>query len=453
MRSSSVERSWEIPTELAALEAKVAGLRSAQLELIGELDRLVPSGFPDAAREEVAVACRVSDTEARKRLDTARALTALPETGAKPVLPATGRALADGEISLAHAQAMTAATCGLDVESARWVECTVLADPRVRTPGQVAYRARKAALEVGADRAKRRAAAQADRELLAFEFDGRVSFSWSMPTVDAAIVGGWLDGVSGRQGPDDQRPAAQRRADALFDLVTGHLDLGSDAAGEDAAGGVGPVRAHLDVLATHESLLDQVWREAGAATPAGQSAGGGWTGASIDGRSVFGAQLRQLGCDADLRLTLINDFGCILDQGRTTRVVSARLRGLLVVRDQHCRFPGCQTTHRRCHAHHIRHWADGGPTDLQNLLLLCDRHHHAVHVDNHRCDYESGSVVGGLVRANLAGHDGAGARGPAPVGGLPGAGGGAGLGDGRRVRRQRPVGVLGQAAAGVSAAA
>lgn len=70
---------------------------------------------------------------------------------------------------------------------------------------------------------------------------------------------------------------------------------------------------------------------------------------------------------------MLNQFGCLLDQGRTRRVVSARLR------DQHCRFPGCQILARRCHAHHLWHWADGGPTDLQNLILLCDRHHHAVH--------------------------------------------------------------------------
>jgi hypothetical protein len=371
MSSSVLDRMWEIPAQLASLEAQVAGLRSAQLALIGELDCLVPAGFPDAAREEVAVACRVSDTEARKRLETARALTASrPGTGAEPVLSATARALAGGEISLAHAQALAAATRALDVESARWVEVQVLADQRARTPGQLGFRARKAALQVGADRAERRSAALADRELVAFEFDGRVSFSWSMPTVDAAFVGGWLDTVSGPQGPDDQRLAAQRRADALFDLVSGALDGSS----QDATGG--PNRPHVEVLATHESLLDHVWHEAGSATSAGPS---GWGGASVDGRSVFGAQLRQLGCDADVRVTLINEFGCILDQGRTTRVVSARLRGLLAVRDQQCRFVGCQTPPRRCHAHHIWHWADGGPTDLQNLLLLCERHHRAVH--------------------------------------------------------------------------
>ncbi|HEY5334473.1 MAG TPA: DUF222 domain-containing protein [Mycobacteriales bacterium] len=394
MSSSVLDRMWEIPTELAALESRIAALRSEQLALIGELDRLVPAGFPDAAREEVAVACRISDAEARRRLDTARAVTAAPSaTTAEPVLPATARALAAGEISLAHGEAMAAAVRGLDIESARWVEVQVLADPRARTPGQLAYRARQAALQVGAEQAERRATAQANRELVAWEFDGRVSFSWTMPSVDAAVVAGWLDGVSGRRGPDDQRLSAQRRADALFDVVHGALAAGSVTQSnvEAAAGRLN--LPHVEVLATHESLLDQVWREAGTATPAACE-GGGWAGGSIDGRSVFGAQLRQLSCDADVRVTLINEYGCILDQGRTTRVVSTRLRGLLTVRDQHCRFVGCQVPARRCHAHHVWHWSDGGPTDLSNLILLCDRHHHAVHDGGWTVDlHADGSVV------------------------------------------------------------
>lgn len=263
MRSRLLDRVWEIPVELAALESQIVSLRFVQLQLIGELDRLVPAGFPDAARGEVSVACRMSGVEARKRLDTARATTTPPDPdGAvpEPRLAATAQALANGEVSLAHAQAMAAATDGLDVESARWVEATVLADPRARTPGQLAYRARKAALQVGAEQAERRAAAQAGRELVAFEFDGRVCFSWSMPSLDAALVAACLDGVSGRQGPDDQRLSAQRRADALFDLVTGALDRGSGGSDTSGSGAGGVNLPHLDVLATHESLLDRVWR-------------------------------------------------------------------------------------------------------------------------------------------------------------------------------------------------
>ena len=94
---------------------------------------------------------------------------------------------------------------------------------------------------------------------------------------------------------------------------------------------------------------------------------------------MLSAQLRELCCEADVRTTVLDRDTLVVDQGRTTRVVSARLRGRLVMRDLHCRFPGCEVRAPRCRAHHIQHWADGGPTDEQNLILVCERHHRAVH--------------------------------------------------------------------------
>jgi hypothetical protein len=69
--------------------------------------------------------------------------------------------------------------------------------------------------------------------------------------------------------------------------------------------------------------------------------------------------------------------GTVLDVGRKTRTVPPSIRRALLARDRTCRFPGC--TSRRCDAHHIEHWLDGGPTSLVNLVLLCRRHHRSVH--------------------------------------------------------------------------
>jgi hypothetical protein len=109
--------------------------------------------------------------------------------------------------------------------------------------------------------------------------------------------------------------------------------------------------------------------------------------------------VRRILCDADLTtvitrsLTPATPDGCaqpladllldasreVLYVGRTERVVPPRLRRALEARDRHCQFPGCRAHVRRCHAHHIREWENGGRTDLDNTLLLCVRHHHAVH--------------------------------------------------------------------------
>jgi hypothetical protein len=68
-----------------------------------------------------------------------------------------------------------------------------------------------------------------------------------------------------------------------------------------------------------------------------------------------------------------------LEVGRATRVVSPAQRTALTVRDGGCTFPGCDRPPAWCEAHHVRHWLHGGPTDLDNLVLLCWTHHHAVH--------------------------------------------------------------------------
>ncbi len=68
-----------------------------------------------------------------------------------------------------------------------------------------------------------------------------------------------------------------------------------------------------------------------------------------------------------------------LDVGRTARVVPPHIRKALNLRDRGCVFDGCGAPPPWCHAHHLIHWADGGPTSLWNLVLLCTRHHHHVH--------------------------------------------------------------------------
>jgi hypothetical protein len=73
-----------------------------------------------------------------------------------------------------------------------------------------------------------------------------------------------------------------------------------------------------------------------------------------------------------------------LEVGRATRVVSPAQRTALAVRDGGCVFPGCDRPPGWCEAHHLRHWLHGGPTDLDNLALLCWAHHRAVHEGGQR---------------------------------------------------------------------
>ena len=97
-----------------------------------------------------------------------------------------------------------------------------------------------------------------------------------------------------------------------------------------------------------------------------------------DGLFLSTAAARRIACDAGRVLLYYAPDGSVLDVGRRTRTIPTPLRRALEGRDrQRCQFPGCQN--RRCDAHHLVHWADGGATRLENLVLVCRFHHRAVH--------------------------------------------------------------------------
>jgi hypothetical protein len=97
------------------------------------------------------------------------------------------------------------------------------------------------------------------------------------------------------------------------------------------------------------------------------------------GDRLSAAAVRRLACDAEIIPGVLGAEGQILDVGRAHRLVTTALFLALVLRDQHCAFPGCQRLPLACDAHHIVHWADGGPTSLDNLVLLCRKHHTITH--------------------------------------------------------------------------
>jgi Domain of unknown function (DUF222)/HNH endonuclease len=87
---------------------------------------------------------------------------------------------------------------------------------------------------------------------------------------------------------------------------------------------------------------------------------------------------RRIGCDTEV-IAISEREGLPIDVGRARRTVSTPLRRALHVRDGFCRYPGCPVPARFTHAHHIEHWIDEGPTDLDNLACLCGGHHRRVH--------------------------------------------------------------------------
>jgi hypothetical protein len=164
-----------------------------------------------------------------------------------------------------------------------------------------------------------------------------------------------FNALSGPPAPDDKRSPRQRRADSLVELARQQLDHGN-------LPDVGGQRPHLAVTAELATLAMQ---------PGSPAALLEWA------QPIPAETARRLACDAAITPIVIESDQPRAD--RTVRLVSGSQRKALVVRDRGCRFPGCDRPPDWTDAHHIQHWADGGPTEMKNLLLLCRRHHRMVH--------------------------------------------------------------------------
>ena len=106
-----------------------------------------------------------------------------------------------------------------------------------------------------------------------------------------------------------------------------------------------------------------------------------------DGVRVSAETSQRLACDASRVVMQHGVDGRVVEVSARTRTIPPALRRALHHRDRGCRFPGCGV--RFGQGHHIRHWAQGGPTTLSNLALLCRRHHHAVHEDGYQLTRQS----------------------------------------------------------------
>ncbi len=128
----------------------------------------------------------------------------------------------------------------------------------------------------------------------------------------------------------------------------------------------------------------------------------------VEGGSPLSADAaRRIGCDAEV-VGVVERNGLPIDVGRRQRIVTERQRLALHVRDRFCRFPGCGVPAQRTEAHHYQHWALGGETNLDNLLLLCGFHHRRHHEGAYRIRRtESGfsfETDDGLAIGSPAGH-------------------------------------------------
>jgi hypothetical protein len=188
----------------------------------------------------------------------------------------------------------------------------------------------------------------------------------------AAIVDNAVEALAKPQkdpetGDYDPRPPAARRADALIDLVRRAVS---------APEGV-PRQAKTSLVVTVG--LDQLQQSCRGA------------GLTLSGAPLSIETVRRMACDAQIIPAVLGTHCEVLEQGRADRLFNRAQIRHLWLRDRHCTFPGCTKPATWCDAHHLLHWADGGPTDTDHGALLCQRHHTVVHSNRY-----AGEVVTGL---------------------------------------------------------
>jgi hypothetical protein len=298
---------------------------------------------------------RLSPSEAKSRIRAAQELVECVGPSGEPIpaaLPETGAAIATGALSLDHARVISKAVeklpTGLDSDVRADVETQLTKHAKALDPAQLSTVARRihTVLDpdgiLDADRPARRE--------LAFVRDvgGCDLLRGRLDTEGAAIIRTAVDAIATPQ-PQDQRSPARRRADGLVELCRRYLDSGQ----LPTQGGEKP---HITVTMSLDNLS-----------------------ASLGDQPIIAETARRIACDASVIPVVLGATSEPLDVGRATRTIPTAIRRALIIRDKGCIHPGCPKPADWTDAHHVTPWLEGGPTSLDNLVLLCSKHHWTIH--------------------------------------------------------------------------
>ena len=303
--------------------------------------------------------------------------------------PRVREAATSGRISLEQAAAINEALNGLptgfDKAQQQHAEDLILVAATHTSPERLRTMAESLVTQVAptqaetpeqrAARLEARDARARARRCLRFgpETDGSIDFSGSLPVLDGRRLQQLVQAIADR----DYRSAKdthdrkrllqtpqQRLADALCTLVTAAGATTSTPHGTAEPSGVRVPTgaAQLMVVIPYEQLLDRACER----------------GVLMDGTAVSPGELRRLACQADLIPVVLGTDSTILDVGRVHRLAPPALRLAVALRDGGCAFPGCTMPMWHCDVHHVTPWQLGGPTNLGNMVALCQPHHSLV---------------------------------------------------------------------------
>ena len=205
--------------------------------------------------------------------------------------------------------------------------------------------------------------------------DGNLVGQFCLPPEAGAPM---IKAIESRVSPEDLKdadrdgardPYSAVRADALVELVAAGLHAEELPSGSDV----------LVSIITEQRVLESVEGDT-AESEEGVCE-------IVDGPGLARETALRLTCDATTVEVVEDAAGNVINVGRRTRRINRRMRHALRLRDHSCQFPGCNRAGRQ--GHHLHHWTNGGPTNLDNLVNLCWRHHRRVHEGGYRVERDS----------------------------------------------------------------
>jgi len=290
----------------------------------------------------------------------------------------TNTALRDGEISYRHAQVMIDQTATLPDEASAEFERELLPFAKILTVAKFAAVARKKRESLHPESfTERHTAAVEERRVWVDPREDGMAFLTAQLSAEVALAAydRLTEIAMAQKSPDDARTLAQRRADAMSDLLIDGDTCGVAPGGAGAADGAGAGSAREG---TGHGVRAKVLVTVPVLTLLGREG----TPANLEGYGPIDPEVaRQLAAEAPSFARVLTDpvTSAILDFDRTKYAVPADLRMVLRVRDETCRAPGCNRAARRCDVDHSVDWANGGTTCAGNLSHLCAFHHNLKH--------------------------------------------------------------------------
>ena len=313
---------------------------AVRAETVAELRRREGEELVEAVLREKGL---LSRRRARSEVETADELSKLPETV---------KGLRDGEISYDNARIIAGASKRGEIDE------TELGDAaRTQSPDKFAGTVRKHEQQRSEDDGMSRLEHQRSRRYAKVSTDPddgmTVLYGRFDPVTGAritSVLSHKMDQLWRDEDPRNRATPGQRMADALETLLTRPRQ-------DDNGRSQG---TRLLLIAEYDAITKEL-RKARLG----------------DGTPIPAQKIRDLACDAEILPAIFRGASQPLNLGRARRIASPAQRIALIARDRKC--IGCGTSASWCQAHHIIPWQPGGPTDLDNLCLLCSRCHHKVH--------------------------------------------------------------------------